>query len=576
MILGHLRRQNEDMKISSLKELGGEAKKCFDALCFLAYSMSTRKVQVISKEDLSHELSLDVSSDDSWSLGLVTANSTAQLSGMDKLYTFLHLTFQEFLTAYYIASLDTEKQVELLTTNSDVFLRQTLSETMATFLCGLVKIEGKEYLLHKVISLFENSLTVLFSMAFESQKQSVCDIIVELCRGKFDLDSIFSETDLSSLEYVACATSKEITTIKICNGDIVQLLQKLPKNQFTGLVKLKIYDDIWSSTEIAVLCDSLKHSTSLKTLKLSFRGIGADDCQCVADVLHGLTGLHKLSLLCSNFSEGILSLLSGVQNISGLQLKLRFEGLGQGGAQEISRGLKQLSDVYLFLGIVQSDLSLDDTMALAEILYCHLKLLNIFKVNENTISSLGASIVASALQTPSSLTDLNMSRSCLDDEGAINVASAMKFMPFLEHLNLNDNSFGPEGATALGNEMPYLTELQILDISHNNVGPCGAHAISCGIAHCIKLKNLHMSNTNIDIDSATHIILSLKNSYIRVGEFSRDDYTSESSTFSVGGLIFPEDERELVNVKTAAQHLTCERTIDLGFDRIMINPQHKK
>ena len=55
--------------------------------------MSTGKVQVISREEFSHEFSLNVSSDDSWSLGLVTVNSTTQLAGMDKLYTFLHLTF---------------------------------------------------------------------------------------------------------------------------------------------------------------------------------------------------------------------------------------------------------------------------------------------------------------------------------------------------------------------------------------------------------------------------------------------------------------------------------------------------
>ena len=220
MILRHLRRQDKGIKISSLKELGGEAKKNFDALCFLAYCMSTRKVQVISREELSHEFSLDVSSDDSWSLGLVTVNCTAQLSGMDKLYTFLHLTFQEFLTAYYIASLDTEKQVELFTTISDVSLEHLLSETTATFLCGLVKIEGKEYLLHKVVSLFEDSLAVLFSMAFESQLQAVCDIIVESCKGEFDLDSNLSAMDLSRLEYVACNTSKQITAIKI-NDNIV-------------------------------------------------------------------------------------------------------------------------------------------------------------------------------------------------------------------------------------------------------------------------------------------------------------------------------------------------------------------
>ena len=83
-----------------------------------------------------------------------------------------------------------------------------------------------------------------------------------------------------------------------------------------------------------------------------------------------------------------------------------------------------------------------------------------------------------------------------------------------------------------------------------------------------------MSNTNIDLDSATQIILSLKNSHIKDSDFSIDGKKT-ISTFSVGGLIFPEDERELINLKAAAQHATCKRTIDLGFETITINPEHK-
>ena len=473
MILRHPRRQDKGIQISSLKELGGEAKKNFDALCFLAYSMSTMKVQVISREELSREFSLDVSSDDNWSLGLVTVNSTAQLSGMDKLYTFLHLPFQEFLSAYYIASLDTEKQVELFITNTGISFRQALSATAATFLCGLVNSVGKDYFLGEVIGIFDDSLSIIFTMAFESKQQGVCDMVLESCNGEFDLDYNLSAMDLSSLEYVACTTSKQITVIKISIDLIQQTLQKFPKNQFTGLVKLKINHNILNSAQLAVVCDALKCCTNLKKLKLRFRGISVDECQCVADVFHGFTGLQKLSLWCSKFTEGIMSLLSGLQNISGLQLKLRFEGLGQGGAQEISGGLQLLSGAYLSsLSIKQNDLSLDEAMALAEILYCRLKLINSLIVVKNTISSLGAAIVASTLQTPSSLSFLQMSHSCLDDEGAINVAAGMKFMPFLEFLHLNDNSFGTEGAAALGSEMQYLTELQVLDISCNNVGPC--------------------------------------------------------------------------------------------------------
>ena len=83
-----------------------------------------------------------------------------------------------------------------------------------------------------------------------------------------------------------------------------------------------------------------------------------------------------------------------------------------------------------------------------------------------------------------------------------------------------------------------------------------------------------MSNTNIDLDSATQIILSLKIAHILFGDFSLDENRMKFfSTFSVGDLIFLEDERELDRLKTAAQHPACERIIDLGFDAISINPQ---
>ena len=122
------------------------------------------------------------------------------------------------------------------------------------------------------------------------------------------------------------------------------------------------------------MCDALKYCTNLKKLKLSFRGISVEDCHCVAVVIRGLTSLQEMSLSCTGFSEGIMSLLSGVQKNSGLQLKLEFVGLDQGGVQEISGGLQLLSDVYLTLDIVQSNLSLDDAIVIAEILRCHLKL----------------------------------------------------------------------------------------------------------------------------------------------------------------------------------------------------------
>ena len=92
------------------------------------------------------------------------------------------------------------------------------------------------------------------------------------------------------------------------------------------------------------MCDALAHCTNLKKLKLCFRGISVEDRQFAA---YGLTGLQELNLHCSNFSEGIMSLLLGLLNISGLQLELRFVGLHQGGVRETLRGLQMLTGAFL-------------------------------------------------------------------------------------------------------------------------------------------------------------------------------------------------------------------------------------
>ena len=48
---------------------------------------------------------------DKSSLGLVTIDSTAELFNMEDLYAFLHLSFQEYLAAFYLSQLDGESEV---------------------------------------------------------------------------------------------------------------------------------------------------------------------------------------------------------------------------------------------------------------------------------------------------------------------------------------------------------------------------------------------------------------------------------------------------------------------------------
>ena len=63
--------------------------------CHLAFNMTSTFKLMITLDEIRIELSQNACPDNEWSLGLLTINHTAQLSGVDIIYAFLHLTFQQ-------------------------------------------------------------------------------------------------------------------------------------------------------------------------------------------------------------------------------------------------------------------------------------------------------------------------------------------------------------------------------------------------------------------------------------------------------------------------------------------------
>ena len=70
--------------------------------------------QVVSQSDAQVSLSDATSS----VLGLLTVEHTSRHYGLEHLYTFHHLTFQEFLAAFHISGLEEQGQKDLLKSHS--------------------------------------------------------------------------------------------------------------------------------------------------------------------------------------------------------------------------------------------------------------------------------------------------------------------------------------------------------------------------------------------------------------------------------------------------------------------------
>ena len=173
--------------LTSFDQLPPKDKIIFDKVCKLAYDATVAKKQVFMQSEL-REIAFEsgsTGSDDSC-LGLVVIDRYFMRFGLDETYTFLHLTFQEFLAAVYMAGLPPE----LIDLKSDVF-----SVVCCRFLCGLLnfKLPGVMQVFKNMHQSRELSKQTLVQCAYESQSQPPYNyMILEIWNSCIKIDGWFS------------------------------------------------------------------------------------------------------------------------------------------------------------------------------------------------------------------------------------------------------------------------------------------------------------------------------------------------------------------------------------------------
>ena len=221
-------RGTKNVMFKSLKDLRGADKESLFKICQLAFTMTVNSQQVVSQSDLIALFggtNFDVSS-----LGLLTIEHAYRRSGIEELYTFLHLTFQEFLAAFYVA--ETEDFMQ-----RDTFLEYSCEDRMKNvwkFYSGLVQYDSITIPVmfgdcnqrhvwpsdpsYKTDRCFGELYKV--QCAFESQQKEYCDFVVR--NGTFIFANImFTGSDFFALGYVISTTScpGTILVFKDCHWD---------------------------------------------------------------------------------------------------------------------------------------------------------------------------------------------------------------------------------------------------------------------------------------------------------------------------------------------------------------------
>ena len=134
------------------------------------------------------------------SMGLITVDCMARKCGFENLYTFHHLTFQEYLAAYHIYMLNEAEQLQLLKKHG----KKRYMQMVWKFYCGLTRFKEKDIRFLEIMKSAGKNDLFGIQCAFVSQQSTTCDYVVQSCEsGALSFQGHFlTPPDLAAIGYV--------------------------------------------------------------------------------------------------------------------------------------------------------------------------------------------------------------------------------------------------------------------------------------------------------------------------------------------------------------------------------------
>ena len=473
---------NKHIQVQSLEELQGEDKLQFKSICKLAFEMTINSQQVVSKREAQKSL---YNTEGSFFCLLTVEHISERLYTVEEVYTFHHLTFQEYLAARHLASLSEEEQVQIISKYRWSFENDVL-RNVRKFYCGIVKYT--EVTVHRESEFLSNLLgdeedlsgdASIYGIqcAFESQQIELCNYMTSTSTISFSILSRVTVSDYSALGYVLSTASTTVSMLmfnsdSLCIGGASAFLSSLSQLAVRNVKVLK-YRSYGSNEEINQLLSGL---SSIEELELEhFKLCRSSVVSLTRNVR--LPNLKILNLKCDfisfsdpevfqllKFGSSNVIMYYSCKNVEDYSTIRKFFK-----HSFCSRVFHQASDIPC-LYVYNSN----EIYSVPPERFCHctdIVLVNC-GVDDNRADILASNIQASVLEKL--VLDFNR----ISDSGIKALAEHLASSSVLQVFSVQCNFITDSGASALASSIAGIGSLRILDLQGNDIRDEGVVAIA--------------------------------------------------------------------------------------------------
>ena len=474
-VLRMLYRYNSKSEVSlgTLNDLSPLHKNRYLEVCKLAFEMTLSMKQVMRQAEVN---SLLATIEEKELFGLITVDNTT-MCGFQDVYTFLHLTFQEFLAAYYISSLEEKDQMEIVKYHGKAMQMKQVWK----FYCGLVEFDASGSKFKTLVSQAQHGALHRIQCSFESQQSSTCDHVVEDSCLQI-MDSFLTFSDFTAIAFVISNTQQKCVLKVVLNKCIfgieeINVLASRSRDRLPLITTLCFYGHDCTSTQLVALRNLACFLSGLKVIDLA--NTVFEETDFVTDFKHSTLEILKVNVT----SDYIPSLFYAMAKVF-------------------------FSQCTNFVNICFSgcDPKIVDATSLPYIFYCNFREI---EMSFCKLKPIVFEVLSSDLQVNGKHTTVLSLTGCgIDDSAASCLAQGIKHCTALETLNLNSNFIGDDGAISVADSIDSHF-FSLLNLSCNKIGIRGALAI----AGALKLKGcrLHLWNNSFSDHGNVNAIMPTTN-----------------------------------------------------------------